>query len=139
MIFFFFSSRRRHTRWPRDWSSDVCSSDLPQRAHTVLLSTENSVQQTSQMGTEERCGRGEPQREHEDGKRAQLKASMGLRNTRTTARQREVSEVGTSHVSELESLLKTHLTFGWQASTPDALPPVYAQRAGDSISFRSCC
>src|SRR6266508_6108493 len=27
-MFFFFSSRRRHTRWPRDWSSDVCSSDL---------------------------------------------------------------------------------------------------------------
>src|SRR6202000_1547233 len=24
----FFSSRRRHTRWPGDWSSDVCSSDL---------------------------------------------------------------------------------------------------------------
>src|SRR6266702_7704922 len=28
IIFFCFSSRRRHTRWPRDWSSDVCSSDL---------------------------------------------------------------------------------------------------------------
>src|SRR2546422_6448766 len=27
--FFFFSSRRRHTRCSRDWSSDVCSSDLP--------------------------------------------------------------------------------------------------------------
>src|SRR5215208_6854442 len=27
-FFFFFSSTRRHTRWPRDWSSDVCSSDL---------------------------------------------------------------------------------------------------------------
>src|SRR5699024_11498127 len=27
-IFFFFSSRRRHTRSKRDWSSDVCSSDL---------------------------------------------------------------------------------------------------------------
>src|SRR5579863_6480835 len=27
-IFFFFSSRRRHTRWTGDWSSDVCSSDL---------------------------------------------------------------------------------------------------------------
>src|SRR5438105_11331952 len=26
--FFFFSSRRRHTRSTRDWSSDVCSSDL---------------------------------------------------------------------------------------------------------------
>src|SRR5216683_4087298 len=30
MFFFFFSSRRRHTRSDRDWSSDVCSSDLPQ-------------------------------------------------------------------------------------------------------------
>src|SRR5439155_9723792 len=28
LLRFFFSSRRRHTRWPRDWSSDVCSSDL---------------------------------------------------------------------------------------------------------------
>src|SRR6266498_5359382 len=28
-FFFFFSSRRRHTRCGRDWSSDVCSSDLP--------------------------------------------------------------------------------------------------------------
>src|SRR6266508_6127679 len=30
-LFFFFSRRRRHTRWPRDWSSDVCSSDLDAR------------------------------------------------------------------------------------------------------------
>src|SRR5215475_15806595 len=28
MFFFFFSSRRRHTRFSRDWSSDLCSSDL---------------------------------------------------------------------------------------------------------------
>src|SRR5207249_6777586 len=28
LFFFFFSSRRRHTRSKRDWSSDVCSSDL---------------------------------------------------------------------------------------------------------------
>src|SRR5690606_41545945 len=28
-LLFFFSSRRRHTRFSRDWSSDVCSSDLP--------------------------------------------------------------------------------------------------------------
>src|SRR2546422_1028942 len=28
VVFFFFSSRRRHTRCSRDWSSDVCSSDL---------------------------------------------------------------------------------------------------------------
>src|SRR2546422_10569040 len=30
-VFFFFSSRRRHTRCSRDWSSDVCSSDLGRR------------------------------------------------------------------------------------------------------------
>src|SRR6267154_2601841 len=31
---FFFSSRRRHTRWTGDWSSDVCSSDLIRSAVT---------------------------------------------------------------------------------------------------------
>src|SRR5256885_8131603 len=31
VYFFFFSSRRRHTRLQGDWSSDVCSSDLPQQ------------------------------------------------------------------------------------------------------------
>src|SRR5438046_9600044 len=31
ILFFFFSSRRRHTRLVSDWSSDVCSSDLPSR------------------------------------------------------------------------------------------------------------
>src|SRR5690606_39300217 len=34
-ICFFFSSRRRHTSFSRDWSSDVCSSDLPQRVVVV--------------------------------------------------------------------------------------------------------
>src|SRR5207253_9108109 len=36
-FFFFFSSRRRHTRWPRDWSSEVCSSDLALCAHAAAL------------------------------------------------------------------------------------------------------
>src|SRR5689334_10793269 len=38
---FFFSSRRRHTRWNCDWSSDVCSSDLigpaGSSAHTAAM------------------------------------------------------------------------------------------------------
>src|SRR3989449_9738194 len=37
MLFFFFSSRRRHTRCSRDWSSDVCSSDLLRCALRELL------------------------------------------------------------------------------------------------------
>src|SRR5207302_8279463 len=32
-FYFFFSSRRRHTRFSRDWSSDVCSSDLDEEAY----------------------------------------------------------------------------------------------------------
>src|SRR5207302_5746184 len=36
-FFFFFSSRRRHTRFSRDWSSDVCSSDLYDLDHDVGL------------------------------------------------------------------------------------------------------
>src|SRR5699024_11355904 len=34
---FFFSSRRRHTRSKRDWSSDVCSSDLLTTARTAFF------------------------------------------------------------------------------------------------------
>src|SRR5256884_2424108 len=33
LLCFFFSSRRRHTRCSRDWSSDVCSSDLDEVLH----------------------------------------------------------------------------------------------------------
>src|SRR5258707_15007637 len=36
---FFFSSRRRHTRYWRDWSSDVCSSDL----HVMVPSSYRSI------------------------------------------------------------------------------------------------
>src|SRR5579885_1168936 len=36
--FFFFSSRRRHTRSKRDWSSDVCSSDLVVKSRAALIS-----------------------------------------------------------------------------------------------------
>ena len=35
-MFFFFSSRRRHTRSDRDWSSDVCSSDLESDVATAV-------------------------------------------------------------------------------------------------------
>src|SRR5256885_16034366 len=41
--FFFFSSRRRHTRLQGDWSSDVCSSDLVRRIQSVGLRSINNV------------------------------------------------------------------------------------------------
>src|SRR3712207_9420359 len=40
VFFFFFSSRRRHTRYWRDWSSDVCSSDLQPQQLPVLVHRE---------------------------------------------------------------------------------------------------
>src|SRR2546426_10293306 len=42
-IFFFFSSRRRHTRLQGDWSSDVCSSDLDPEAVPVLVTLDPTL------------------------------------------------------------------------------------------------
>src|SRR2546421_7580962 len=41
---FFFSSRRRHTRSDRDWSSDVCSSDLDQLGEALSLNEAHRVE-----------------------------------------------------------------------------------------------
>src|SRR5436309_1889106 len=49
VFFFFFSSRRRHTRFSRDWSSDVCSSDLqacePENAAAARTRSSSRLQQ----------------------------------------------------------------------------------------------
>src|SRR5690625_6763173 len=69
-VLFFFSSRRRHTRWPRDWSSDVCSSDLagtgeairtliglqPRTARVVRAGQELEIRsEERRVGKEGRC------------------------------------------------------------------------------------
>src|SRR5476651_1766103 len=43
MFFFFFSSRRRHTRYWRDWSSDVCSSDLYTLQYDDVMNQQRTV------------------------------------------------------------------------------------------------
>src|SRR5262249_57651230 len=57
--FFFFSSRRRHTRLVSDWSSDVCSSDLWRQYLGIELSPEYAEQ------IRERLARIEPDRSEE--------------------------------------------------------------------------
>src|SRR2546422_3710760 len=42
-VVFFFSSRRRHTRCSRDWSSDVCSSDLSTRLTSIFAFRRGSL------------------------------------------------------------------------------------------------
>src|SRR5438445_9604494 len=44
VFFFFFSSRRRHTRYWRDWSSDVCSSDLRSPCSSAVLAVAGPMQ-----------------------------------------------------------------------------------------------
>src|SRR5699024_11923169 len=44
LISFFLSSRRRHTRSKRDWSSDVCSSDLSRACRLIGLNPNGEVE-----------------------------------------------------------------------------------------------
>src|SRR5690606_39630590 len=63
-VFFFFSSRRRHTRFSRDWSSDVCSSDLSwkkidkcwnaESGKSMLYNSEGKITFYSMMSSGER-------------------------------------------------------------------------------------
>src|SRR5690348_17830118 len=50
-VFFFFSSRRRHTRWTGDWSSDVCSSDLRRADLAGEVGTPIRIEVTEADGT----------------------------------------------------------------------------------------
>src|SRR5438270_972105 len=64
LCFFFFSSRRRHTRFDCDWSSDVCSSDLHAKIVVVAGRVRNErvrpdVREVLQPGDEEDRRRGD--------------------------------------------------------------------------------
>src|SRR5207249_7517760 len=86
----FFSSRRRHTRSKRDWSSDVCSSDLPRRlgpgqlglpqvardAHTRVVPRAHPYEEALVVGLE----------------RARRPAAIGIEWGRQLATTRERSE-----------------------------------------------
>src|SRR6266511_3102726 len=57
MLFFFVSSRRRHTRFSRDWSSDVCSSDLKKMARVWVGKEAYKLNKESAIQTLKRCFR----------------------------------------------------------------------------------
>src|SRR5207247_4112279 len=62
LVVFFFSSRRRHTRSTRDWSSDVCSSDLgsaaPGRVRVLSIASGSNVLDEPGQAAGERAGGG---------------------------------------------------------------------------------
>src|SRR5689334_24409380 len=51
LFIFFFSSRRRHTRWNCDWSSDVCSSDLGFSLLTIPAFATDNYKMTATAST----------------------------------------------------------------------------------------
>src|SRR5207245_8676090 len=86
--FFFFSSRRRHTRCYRDWSSDVCSSDLgPLRVGGCLLPRQAAALQQRARARRLGAERRRPGRPRASGQRtraagAVLAATAGRRLVR---------------------------------------------------------
>src|SRR5689334_12257388 len=92
--FFFFSSRRRHTRWNCDWSSDVCSSDLVQgevganRVGVVLaqpLQPEAVPDLLVGAGREDEVARGLEALPRERGERHRLRGDLPLHVERAAA------------------------------------------------------
>src|SRR5439155_14274616 len=92
---FFFSSRRRHTRWPRDWSSDVCSSDLSGvgvytlNAGTILGNNENVGADQGGVGTFNQTG----------GYQSQFSLALGMTNEIGRASCRERVQIWVEPVS----------------------------------------
>src|SRR3989449_2262472 len=84
-VFFFFSSRRRHTRCSRDWSSDVCSSDLP-----------NTSRMPDVFGNVAAWGSRYPN--HDTGTVEEARATLGKYGVPEATRSEE-------HTSELQSRL----------------------------------
>src|SRR5205807_4106764 len=61
-VFFFFSSRRRHTRLQGDWSSDVCSSDLRSQARRNLTQWKLTPSSAAPNSTKKRKKRQKPKK-----------------------------------------------------------------------------
>src|SRR5207245_3525357 len=75
IFFFFFSSRRRHTRCYRDWSSDVCSSDLGEERPAADMEDPPCVAGGEQLGgvtRERRVERGIHDRECHERDRQEI-------------------------------------------------------------------
>src|SRR5687768_18065089 len=85
-FFFFFSSRRRHTRCSRDWSSDVCSSDLQDPEVEIGIA---GADESAEMRRE---ARSERPRESHGRKRVDDRACQTARPDRPRSEERRVGK-----------------------------------------------
>src|SRR5215469_18288156 len=103
-VFFFFSSRRRHTRSLRDWSSDVCSSDLPWSAIGVVRQTGSTNADLLDLASRGKIGRASCRERGVDlggrrtikkkNKKKQLTKSEHINRNRNKYRMRDCRVVG---------------------------------------------
>src|SRR5205809_6514494 len=103
MDIFFFSSRRRHTRCSRDWSSDVCSSDLRINPATVIQAYRDLE---AQGFVEIRHGAGTFVRELAPGRRARERSQQAVALVRKLLAEARRSGVS---LAELQRALETEL------------------------------
>src|SRR3989449_8283930 len=85
---FFFSSRRRHTRCSRDWSSDVCSSDLAELdlARSVLAKEEAEFMRSGDAVTEAERRAAEAEKALQEVRAQQAPLREGLAGDRKSTR-----------------------------------------------------
>src|SRR6266581_6813498 len=116
--FFFFSSRRRHTRWTGDWSSDVCSSDLrlfgsrARYEHAVAAGKEAHVRAVSTF---------------ESAERQRLSQLGALRTSYEDLCRRRREEVEAQH-AEIDQLAQ-----GFTARMPEAVARFYEAALGRDL------
>src|SRR5690606_39504158 len=92
-VYFFFSSRRRHTRFSRDWSSDVCSSNLDGQLLKLLS-------QAPRMAFADRA-KADERRPHLGSLHVSSSFRVGpLSRVRGRRRQRDTSEIGRASCRE---------------------------------------
>src|SRR5207253_5004239 len=111
LFFFFFSSRRRHTRWPRDWSSDVCSSDL----------IDQPFVRTTGVGSADRVYIGLNDFDAPDGRTATVDVSLNGGATYTSRRIETRGTLGQNGPSIRPAVAQDHTVyvayFGWRSQT----------------------
>src|SRR5690606_38928959 len=92
LLYFFFSSRRRHTRFSRDWSSDVCSSDLhPTRISLAFHTSSGTVDISSSLSGGSVGGLLDARRELIDPARNELgRIAVGIAEATNTQHHRGV-------------------------------------------------
>src|SRR5207253_7830844 len=121
MYHFFFSSRRRHTRWPRDWSSDVCSSDLSERHGDQIKLFALDVTDESAAAS---------------AVKAAIGAFGSLEVVINNAGYGNLSSVEDTPMSDFRAQIETNL-FGTIIVTKAALPYFRQRKAGHFLQFSS--